>query len=1413
MTERYLKAPRVNVRDRARLFEAKAEVSPVSKRRGSSTSDDNPLRNGKSRDTGKAKDTDSVSAQNQTPSAPPAAAAATATDKENGCPTDTAPKKSTTNETLARVGKKSSSTKSKKTSEKTVELSASKATPVPVLDPQPQTKVDVVVQEVTKPDTEVEIPPQSAQTNTSVIQDTNDSTSPALESLCEYPPTPSVATLVKSFSLDSGLSELTTRLEEEEAANGIHPWKPRRQGKKASVRSTAYLRYLRTITKPQLLSPTPCGAPDGVDKDVVVSQDENSVKTHSPPLSVSPTRPSPSSPLPPSRPTPSPAQLSSHQDCLVAKQPADECDAGSSAAEFGKSDGSAGAGSAPYGEIGVRDDDEGDDEEDDAPTRIAQLLSSVQKFREEIERCDFEDEGSANGTLVEQGLSWAPSWSGGQIKESTDLPKTLQREISWSGQRRDRRNQDGAETLAVALNKKKQQQHQTVGCQNGEDKNSSPPVVVIGRHATAGCSEAISPRGVSEAETALEGFRSASASRSTTLSLSPLTSSSSSSASHVVLPGPHSTNDGCWEKRLSPSGRDLPLKTCLKWPLNEQVSCHYDDSYARYEDNEQQLWEQHPPATRLSPFRTGGRGSSLTPLDDGDRSMERRPGPLASNVRSVERPRPVATSLRPHQNPFLNFDHRSEPRSILTDFSATSEGKISPTSNKIQVRARPELPAYLAARRRPTLKKAGSEPRRYECGALSDGEKTEFEFDDIEAILGELDFSKFRRGGVANSATGSTSAPVSSVPKFSGSTAVTLSPKFPRRSISHQATSTVPSTGRSYGDKLRELRELTEKLRPTIAKAKREVDLGASTTVTANQFHLPSSLTTRWRDNDDRTRPLNDVRKLPHNRRFVFRSASVPQVDDPTDNDDHPFSSVWLGDNSSKERAPYAYSGFATLPRRRMDGERQYHPLADAHYDAGGEILVQDEGLVADPDLTPDYAQTYQSVTSSSSAPSTPGLPRRGNAQERTDSRVHVALTDLRDANTPQPPLLQHGSLDRRKRFRGGGGGAGNYEPVKPGGGTRSLTYPPQRRGSATEDEVYGSVDSNGLRSYGTSACSPGGAMIDDSHISDMRRRRQPQQFPSELSLADSHLSPGEAGYEATFGDVLEIVTGESDGISGNGANGKLTKKKHYSDPSGEKNNDGLLDLPELMISCAKSEPRLGRDSGSQAGHGADGSDVNVTSSPRCSSSLVPRECTTSGVSRTLSPSGGSVPRRSASDCSDRETPFERSLGSWDVPSEKRDARSPQPQRRYSKKRLRGPYGEMLEEEMRKSGEKQLQKSSAISEELSFLNDLIDSRPSSDSAVHHVPSVPSSPSALRCLDVDAPRTSIGAITDLEAHRSNGSSLPCPLFLEEDKGDDVTAWNLCEELDADSEDPESQLKRHQVRKIYFYISVSTSFVKF
>lgn len=614
---------------------------------------------------------------------------------------------------------------------------------------------------------------------------------------------------------------------------------------------------------------------------------------------------------------------------------------------------------------------------------------------------------------------------------------------------------------------------------------------------------------------------------------------------------------------------------------------------------------------------------------------------------------------------------------------------LSPTAAaKVHVRSKPELPAYFTVQRRPVLGRVGSDPNR--CPGDS------AELDAIESILGELDFGKFRRGA----------APPNSRTVF--------------RSASHQPAVPDGAPDRSHRDKLRELRELTEKLKPAIRRARLESAVPGPAGADEAAEGPP--------------------RNHPRFRRPVFRSASVPQVDDlradglrPQDAPDPPSRF----DNGSTF---FPFGAFATLPRRRTA------PTFD--YDA-----TTDEGLVADSDQAAcNYAHAYRNVTSSASAPSTPGARHRDVAAGGFDSQVQAALVQLRAEGGGTTAALQYSSLDRRKRRKGVGFDVGaDAAPSKAGGG-RSLTYPPQRRSSVTDGMQYSSVDSNGLPSYAAPPPDPGAG-------------RPHLDFPSQLSLADSHLSAGDS-YAATYGDVLQSVTGD-DGAAAAAA--KPLKKKHYSDPSGDKNGDGLLDLPEL-IACSKSEPRLPSDAATLA---------------------IPYEVR-AAVS---SPVGF--------DHLDRTPSFGSSEGGGP-----RDSKSPQQQRRYSKKRLRGPYGEMLEEEMRKSGEKQaLQQKASLTEELSFLNELMEPKAGTDCGR------PASPPVVgpfhlssRSLDETALHQAKGfrrkASANLPLSVGNGSppplclasSVPAFLGAATPKGDQP--WNLSEELDADGEDLESLLKRHQ-----------------
>lgn len=162
----------------------------------------------------------------------------------------------------------------------------------------------------------------------------------------------------------------------------------------------------------------------------------------------------------------------------------------------------------------------------------------------------------------------------------------------------------------------------------------------------------------------------------------------------------------------------------------------------------------------------------------------------------------------------------------------------------------------------------------------------------------------------------------------------------------------------------------------------------------------------------------------------------------------------------------------------------------------------------------------------------------------------------------------------------------------------------------------------------------------------------RPEKQPSDLSLADSHFCPSEALGEETFGDVVQSLSSRPEQRTDQRTEAK-SKKKHLSDPSAD-NTGGSVELPELLLAgCCRSEPQLSGPIHKRQHSGP--AALSRAPAPQLSDS----ERATSDTERTCSP-----------------------------------------QRRYSKKRLRGPYGEMLEEEMRKSGEKQ---KTAFCEDLSFL--------------------------------------------------------------------------------------------------------------
>ncbi|KFM71710.1 hypothetical protein X975_10831, partial [Stegodyphus mimosarum] len=392
--------------------------------------------------------------------------------------------------------------------------------------------------------------------------------------------------------------------------------------------------------------------------------------------------------------------------------------------------------------------------------------------------------------------------------------------------------------------------------------------------------------------------------------------------------------------------------------------------------------------------------------------------------------------------------------------------------------------------------------------------------------------------------------------------------------------------------------------------------------------------------------------------------------------------------------------------------------------------LAHDEGLVSDSEVGPGaYVTAYVScVTSSSPSASISG--RRGHFRSASDNVTSVSsmlLPEVRIKKTSSAEKLwtsvsnRLSGTEKRKRRKGINckqfGGAMVQEPAKSGTG-RSLTYPPQRKSSTSEEEQeFTSVDSNGLKSLKLLTAGLMGSGQDAVRLL------------SDLSLADSHLCPSEGTMDETYQDVVDSVmhspsaskhlSVEEHGTSG--ANGKPHKKKHHSDPGGEACSSGPGDgFIADAIGSSRSEPDLG------------GNEIITAPSSSCSSAS--SETSSRATQTSHQDSGdrhlqlklvidGQVPRSgqgtwhvrvgSGGSLTSGATPnsrfqFPDSDGSSHrlAIEQSQSSKSPQEQRRYSKRRLRGPYGEMLEEEMRKSGEKQ----KPAYNDLSFLQDLCETR-------------------------------------------------------------------------------------------------------
>lgn len=768
--------------------------------------------------------------------------------------------------------------------------------------------------------------------------------------------------------------------------------------------------------------------------------------------------------------------------------------------------------------------------------------------------------------------------------------------------------------------------------------------------------------------------------------------------------------------------------------------------------------------------------------------------------------------------------------------SAGHQAPIRPAAaTQPWVRSKPQLPAYFTVRRRPALRKVFSDP--HESGAHSDGEiRTELE--SIETILGELDFSKYRRRGngvvpPSSPSRLSSSFPAPKSPLLVG-TQRTTPPASSGRSPSETVTtprSPTTITGkrgaddRTHDDKLRELKELTEKLKPAIHRAKQEVDLLQSY---------------GWSG-----RPAAARSTLPRRYQPVLRSASVPAVDDivgtaydpdqesieaenhrrdvwhvtaptPVRRHDHDcgyYEGNWTQPISAISRVTNCRP--SNLDLRMTDSDEPKSPgrwfdddnaatfraaPSNLSLDSASDQVFVEGGQVADSDYP--AARSYLNLTSAS-APTTPGPYRRAinsgaatpSAYQSTfDSQVEAALAELQrgagqnSRTSPSSTSSQYNSLDRRRRRKGVGwyvgfplrGSVNSADGSKPSSNNgRSLTFPPQRRGSASEgaasasDELaYTSMDSNGMRSYwnsGESACATAAGVV---AAADRRRRQQTSEEGGRRAQMRRFES---AACEPPVSPRCEL-TGVDDDESAllihvdDTGGSKLPKKKHNSDPSGSGGGEKtLLDLPEMMV-CSRSEPQL------PAG---DQSSTSLVSAIPMTSPVSPIRSEHSADGCPSSPSMSVAPRNSPD-------------------------MNQQQQRRYSKKRLRGPYGELLEEEMRKSGEKHLQKLT-IPEELQVM-------PGSRTPTSPPPTQLEGGRRLRqcseSLDDDDDDVDADDPEDCD-QRSFLTASPCPergsIRTDGDEGSDVllrnsggsgdVPLNLCEGLDVKGDDAVDLNRRH------------------
>lgn len=636
----------------------------------------------------------------------------------------------------------------------------------------------------------------------------------------------------------------------------------------------------------------------------------------------------------------------------------------------------------------------------------------------------------------------------------------------------------------------------------------------------------------------------------------------------------------------------------------------------------------------------------------------------------------------------LNINRR---RLLKSKPSLRSYGSVSgiPTttasfeipSPKVHVRQRPELPAYLTLGRK-RLRKSLSYPceiadDRSACSTPEEPLKSE-----LRNIIAELNFSKFKIDDEDCDAEEPLKI-VSERPLLASIEKLGLKPAVNSLDMNKEETGSLETEE----SKLEKLRELTEKLK--LLELNRPTFLHRSHSIT------PASIASgKYTDTDViRSRSAS----LPRRGHTFLRSYSYSGAEDVSSDDNK------------------AFVGHSEIPSRIHRKDNKYVALKSSTLPHSHKLNTE---LISNvPIECPMNNQLAEGMLELSSSPATDqnvfdegfgnenesrcNSSSDGNRADGSDQHLVKELSvqprNTSSLNSQEPRSSSF--AEKRKRRKGmifNGGNELNFDlsqgeqSMKSNSSGRSLTFPPQRKCSNSEEPHFTSIDSNGLKSLNV----------------DLEEKRLQV---SELSLADSHICPSELGGDETYHDVVSSVTRQPT-RAGNKNSAKPLKKKHYSDPSGEKcivigllttesaRNSDELTLPDLMLT-SKSEPELGDSVISKH---------NGSLRLHIQHPLSSLEGVTQTGSQPNSPPAISYDPaifNKANTIGHMTAPIRFENGNGFENKFYSLTKSPQQSRRYSKKRLRGPYGEMLEEEMRKSGEKQQQK---MTGDLIFLQELIE---------------------------------------------------------------------------------------------------------